>query len=90
MIQPPSPPATAIVYVSRKCGACGKFLAMMSSSKKLLMAVEPRILEGNPRAILEMHELGAIKTPTMVVFGPNGQKHVYQGVEASTALIRMA
>lgn len=90
MIQPPNPPATAIVYVSRKCGACGKFLQMMAGNKKLLMAVEPRILEGNPRAILEMHELGAIKTPTMVVFHPNGQRTVHQGVDASTALIRMA
>jgi len=90
MIKAPAPPAKAVVYVSRTCGACGKFLAMMSSNHKLLMAVEPRILDNNPQAILEVHELGATKTPIMVVFGPNGQKSMYQGVAATQALIKMA
>lgn len=79
-----------IAYVSRNCGACARFLRLLSSSPKLLMATEIKIIEGNPQALLEMHELGARKTPTLVAYTKDGRRMVYEGTQAAHALIQMA
>ncbi len=84
----------AVVYVSRTCGGCQQFLRLMASSPKLLRAIDVKILDRTTaegqQAILDMHNLRANLTPTMVVFDQNGQYKVYQGAQATQALIAMA
>lgn len=77
------------VYVQKSCGACAKFLQLLASSPRLLAQTDIVTIEGNPRALLEMQELGAYKTPTLVVTR-NGQRSVYQGPAAVNALIQFA
>lgn len=80
-----------VAYVSGSCGACARFLSMVAASPKLLAATDIRKVDNNPQAILEMHSLGALKTPTLVVLDQyNRPTAVYQGAQASQALISMA
>ena len=81
----------AIAYLSRTCGACAKFSAMLAGNQKLLMMVEPRIIEeGNGQNLLDMHALGAHLLPTLVVIPDKGAPMVYEGGQASQALINLA
>lgn len=81
----------AVAYLSRTCGACAKFTALLAGSPKLLRIVEPRIIEAdNGKNLLEMHALGAHMLPTLVVYPDNGKPMVYEGGQASQALINMA
>jgi len=79
-----------ILYVSRTCGACGKLLQLLVQMPRVLAATDIRILDGNERAQLEAHELGIRMTPALVVATPDGRRMVYQGPQASQALVAMA
>lgn len=81
----------AIAYLSRTCGACAKFSALLAGSPKLLQIVEPRIIEdANGKNLLEMHSLGAHMLPTLVVIPDRGKPMVYEGGQASQALLNLA
>ncbi len=81
----------AIAYLSRTCGACAKFTALMAGSNKLLTIVEPRIIEdANGKNLLEMHSLGAHMLPTLVVYPDRGKAMVYEGPQATQALMNLA
>ena len=84
VVGPAALPSVA-AYVSKSCGACARFLSLVASSEKLLRLVDVKIIDGNPKVLLEMHEMGAIKTPTLVI---NGK--AYQGPAATSALISLA
>lgn len=84
VVGPAALPSVA-AYVSKSCGACARFLSLVASSEKLLRLVNVKIIDGNPKVLLEMHEMGALKTPTLVV---NGK--AYSGPAATSALIALA
>jgi hypothetical protein len=84
------PPAVMTAYVSRNCGACAKFLAMLTKSPSLLAKTDLRILEDDPKSVLEMHDLGAVKTPAIVIRSPDGRSEVFQGASAMQRMIALS
>lgn len=81
----------AIAYLSRHCGACAKFSALIAGSPKLLKLVEIRITEdGGGKNLLEMHSLGANMLPTLVIIPDKGPPKAYEGGQASQALLALA
>lgn len=83
----PKPLITA--YVSKTCGACQKFLNMLTMSPRLLAQTEIRTLEDDPKAVLEMHDLGAVRTPAIIVQTPQGPE-LATGAAALQRLIALS
>lgn len=81
-----------VAYISRTCGACQRLLHMVAASPKLLAAVDLRTLEDDPRWVLEMHDLGMMRTPSLAEWDPTGARVVgtYQGAAAYQRLIQAA
>jgi len=84
-----TPPPSYAMYVSAHCGACARALQLIASSPKLLQAIEIRQLEGNPRYKLDVHDLGARKTPVLVGFTSGKVSGVYEGPAAWAKLVEI-
>ena len=80
------------IYVSSTCGACAKALQMIGTSPTLLQKIEVRKLDGNPKAILEMHDLGATRTPALVALDPAGNPtgRTFEGPAAWLQIVSLA
>jgi hypothetical protein len=59
---------------------------MLMASPSLLARTEIKVLEADPRNVLEMHDLGAYMTPAIVIHTAQGPR-LFQGPAAAQALI---
>jgi hypothetical protein len=78
-----------IAYVSSTCGACQRMLGFLAASPRLLADTDIRDIDKNPRYVIEMHDLKAFATPTVVENTPQGVK-VLQGPSAVMRVIELA
>ncbi len=84
-----TPKEDLIAYVSRTCAACQTFLRLLSSQPKLLARTHLREIEKDPRWVLEMHDMKAFKTPTLVMNTAQG-KQIFQGQQALMKLVELS
>lgn len=77
------------MYVTASCGACAKALQLVASSEKLLRAIEIRKIDGNPQYMLDVHSIGAMRTPILVEFRGGKVSGVFEGPSAWSKLVQI-